>query len=109
MRDRTEVIRKLNDDLRVRGMGGRMVVTAGIAALRDHTLRKILQLVASFDGFDESNDPYGEHDFGQVCADGQVVFFKLDYYDNALYLHSPDPADPRVTQRVLTIMLSSEY
>jgi hypothetical protein len=109
MRDSTEVIRKLNDDLRVRGMGGRMVVTAGIAALGEHALRTILQLVASFDSFDESNDPYGEHDFGQVCADGQVVFFKLDYYDNELCLQSPDPADPRVTQRVLTIMLRSEY
>jgi hypothetical protein len=109
MRDRTEVIRKLNDDLRVRGMGGRMVVTSGIAALGDHTVRKILQLVASFDSFDESNDPYGEHDFGQVCADGQVIFFKLDYYDKTLSMYSPDPADSSVTDRVMTVMLSSEY
>jgi hypothetical protein len=34
------------------------------------------------------------------------VFFKIDYYDEALAMHSPDPADPNVTQRVMTLMLA---
>jgi Protein of unknown function (DUF3768) len=35
--------------------------------------------------------------------------FKIDYYDNDLNFHSPDPADPTVTERIITIMLADEY
>jgi hypothetical protein len=55
------------------------------------------------------NDPYGEHDFGALTVEDRKIFFKIDYYDRALAGGSPDPADPRVTTRVLTIMLAEEY
>ena len=35
--------------------------------------------------------------------------FKIDYYDQNLSMHSPDPADPAITQRVITIMLAEDY
>jgi hypothetical protein len=59
--------------------------------------------------FATPNDPHQEHDFGAFDADGQRVFFKIDYFDESLTYHSPDPADPSVTQRVITIMLAEEY
>ena len=52
---------------------------------------------------------YEEHDFGSFEAEGEKIFFKIDYYDRTLTHHSPDPADPTVTERVITIMLADEY
>src|SRR5664280_3436939 len=54
-------------------------------------------------------DPHEEHDFGSFQADGQTIFFKIDYFDKNLTYHSPDPSDPAVTERVITIMLADEY
>ncbi len=33
----------------------------------------------------------------------------MNYYDRATEMGSPDPADPAVTTRVLTIMRAGEY
>jgi hypothetical protein len=41
-------------------------------------------------------------------ADGQRIFFKIDYRDRSLLVHSPDAADASVTQRVITIMLADD-
>lgn len=39
----------------------------------------------------------------------QDYYWKIDYYDRNLEFHSPDPADPSATVRVLTIMRVDEY
>lgn len=62
-----------------------------------------------FASFEAENDPYGEHYFGALTIRGKKVFFKIDYFDRDLTYGSPDPADPSVTTRVLTIMLAEEY
>jgi hypothetical protein len=46
---------------------------------------------------------------GSFEADDAVIFFKIDYFDKDLACHSPDPTDPAVTERVITIMLAEEY
>jgi hypothetical protein len=102
-------IRLLNDNLRRHAVGGTVVVTQGLAALGAETKNAVLRAVATFDAFDPDNDPYEEHDFGALCVDGLSIFFKIDYYDPALEFHSPDPSDPSVTVRVLTVMLADEY
>jgi hypothetical protein len=72
-------------------------------------LARIVKTIAVYDDFCHANDPYGEHDFGSFEADGQRIFFKIDYLDKVLTYHSPDPSDPSVTERVIAIMLAEEY
>ncbi len=84
-------------------------MTRGIQDSGQDGVQKILAAVRNVDHFDPDNDPYGEHDFGSVVVDGINCFWKIDYYDKDLKYHSPDKSDPIVTQRVLTIMLASEY
>jgi hypothetical protein len=106
---KTARIRELNDQLRCKAIGGRIVITSGIEALGAEGMRAVLTAVARFDDFTEDNDPWGEHDCAVLTVDGRRIIFKHDYYDRDLQFHSPDASDPAVTARVLTIMLSEEY
>ena len=105
----TERIRDLNDALRKNLRQGHAVMTTGIAALGSEAVANIVKTIEVYDDFCHANDPHGEHDFGSFEADGHTIFFKIDYYDSTLTVHSPDPSDPAVTKRVITIMLAEEY
>lgn len=107
--DRTTQIRRLNDRFRRTGLGGKVLVTHGINDQGREFLAKCVRQMQLYDAFDESNDPYNEHDFGQMNIDGQKVFWKIDYYDHSMERGSPDPSDIERTTRVLTIMLAHEY
>jgi hypothetical protein len=107
--ERTDTIRRLNDELRQKGRGGAIVITTAIANLPNHIRSRLLAQVMRYNEFDPCNDPYREHDFGAFTIDQHCVFFKIDYFDETLTMHSPDPADPDVTRRVLTIMLAHEW
>ena len=108
--DTKSKIRALNDALRQGNVEqGMILVTSGISAMGEAFTAEALGSVARFDAFTADNDPYGEHDFGAMTIQGEKVFWKIDAYDLAMEAHSPDPTDPAVTKRVLTIMLSSEY
>jgi Protein of unknown function (DUF3768) len=109
MDTKTVRIRALNDSLRQNFAEGIAVMTPGIAALGGEAVARIVKTIAVFDDFHHANDPHQEHDFGAFDADGHKVFFKIDYYDESLTCHSPDPADPSVTKRVITVMLAEEY
>ena len=109
MTNQAQQIRALNDELRKYLIGGGAVITPGIAALGREAVDRIVKTIAVFDDFCHANDPYEEHDFGSFEAEGETIFFKIDYYDRTLTHHSPDPADPSVTERVITIMLADEY
>ena len=109
MTTKTETIRALNDELRQNLTIGTALITAGVAALGAEAVARIVKTIAVYDDFCHANDPYEEHDFGSFEVDDQTIFFKIDYYDKVLAFHSPDPADPSVTERVITIMLAEEY
>jgi hypothetical protein len=109
-------IRALNDAWRTEpwSMGSALadnslVVTRGVADHGNDFIDRAITAVRAFSDFNQGNDPYGEHDFGNFEIDGHELCFKIDYYDRSLEWGSPDPADPAVTRRVLTILLAEEY
>jgi len=101
----------LNDQFRIslNPNLGFVFTTQGIDALSEEDKVAIFKLVQEFDDFTLDNEPYGEHDFGEIEYQQQSIFWKIDYYDQSMTKHSPDKSDPDVTVRVLTILLASEY
>ena len=125
-REQTARIARLNDQARqAMGVACTAVATVGFRSLPEADQSCVRELIETFDAFDDDNDPHGERDFGTIfqLADGrwtterprlcederERVFWKLDYYDRELQFASEDAANPAVTRRVLTIMLSDEY
>ena len=88
---------------------GQHIMTSGVQALAPDELNELIRLVRDFDQFTSDNDPYAEHDFGRVTLSGKEFFWKIDYYDPTLTVHSVDPASPNATRRVMTLMKASEY
>ena len=104
-----ERVRALNDELRKTGAGGKTYLTPGIIAKGSDFIAKATAAVRSFDAFTDDNDPWQEHDCATLDVDGESVMFKIDYYDENMQFGSPDPADAKLTRRVLTLMLAEEY
>jgi Protein of unknown function (DUF3768) len=102
-------IRELNDAFRRTLVGGKVMMTAGFAALSPPMQGELIKRVRLFNDFAKGNDPHGEHDFGSIELNGVTVFWKVDYYNPTLTAGSDDPADNTKTTRVLTIMLAGEY
>ncbi len=99
----------LNDAFRKSFSGGKVMMTAGVDALPDMVKCAALHEVATFNGFNEDNDPHGEHDFGSFELCSRKFFWKIDYFDERCECGSENPSDPTKTTRVLTLMLASEY
>ncbi len=107
--ERSARIREHNDQARTSPRASTVYLTQGIIALGEQGVIAALRAVREFDAFDGGNDPYHEHDMGIIALGDETVLWKIDYYDLDHRFASPDPADPEVTSRVLTIMLASEY
>lgn len=102
-------IRHLNDLLRCKGMGGQVMITAGLDALGDVVVARVMQEIAAFTQFTDDNDPHRERDCATLTVEGARIIWKIDYFDRDLTFRSPNPADPAVTSRVMTVMLADEY
>jgi len=99
-------IRALNDAFRQSFTGGRVMMTAGVAALPDNVRCQVFEQVRSFDAFTADNDPHGEHDFGNFEVNGRKFFWKIDLYEEPGVKGADDLP---LTTRVLTIMLAEEW
>ena len=104
--ERVKKIAELNDAFRSSLAGGRVIITAGVAALDVDARIAVLKEVRAFTAFTSDNDPYYEHDFGSVSVSGHEFFWKIDLYEDAVV--KDEQGQPKVT-RVLTLMLAEEY
>jgi hypothetical protein len=105
----TAKIAALNDHARQTFRECRVVITQAVAQLVKDDVGRILDKVRKYNHFTPINDPFLEHDFGSIQLGEKTIFWKIDYYDLDLHMHSPDPSDEAVTVRILTIMLAEEY
>ena len=101
-------VARLNDALRCDGVGGMLLLSAGVVRLGHETLATILDAVRAYDDFTGTNDPAGDHDRGMVTWAGewfvwQVAVVQLDRCPGAL-----DPADTPIAVRVLSVSLDGE-
>ena len=88
---------------------GQVFCTANIMSLPKEEVNTIVERVSTYSDFDESNDPYGEHDFGSFSFRSDKVYWKIDYKNPNLEYqpeYTPDPKDPN---RILTILFSYEW
>jgi hypothetical protein len=109
MDQRTQRIRELNDRFRKGLVTVTVMMSPGVSDLSQEATARIIEAIAAFDDFCEADDPRGEHDLGAFEAEGHTVVFKIDCLDTHLKHQSPDPTDPVVTVRVMTIMFGHEY
>lgn len=107
--EKLEQIKHLNDLLRQKHIGGRIMITHGVQQLGTEDLKSLLGVIAEFDDFHDHNDPRGEHDCATLEFNGEKYIWKIDYYDLSLSFHSPDFSDPFITERVMTVMRLEEY
>jgi len=106
--DTADRIRALNDNFRTTFVGGRTVMTHGVAELPLDIRARLIIAVQSFNDFTPDNDPYGEHDFGSIEIEGETYFWKINYYAPDLRSGAENAALPEAA-RILTIMCADEY
>ena len=106
---KTARIRALNDQLRTESERWHRRHLPPAWPRSDRAVERIVKTIMVYDDFCQADDPHQEHDFGAFDAEDHRILFKIDYFDKSLTFHSPDAADPSVTERVITIMLAEEY
>ena len=99
----------INDNFRKSFIGGEVLLSAGISAMNLEDKANIVALVQNFDNFTPDNNPYSENDFGTFDYKGNKILWKIDYYDLNHKHMSEDPANPDITNRVLSILLAEEW
>ena len=115
MKSRTERIAELNDrcrlglDPQAKHMLSRGCLAAFASGFTAEGIAAIAELLESTRVYEFEPGDGRERDFGSFDFRGQRICFKIDYYDLALEFGSEDPADPSITTRVMTVMLTSDH
>ena len=65
--------------------------------------------LAEFKDWTPDIDPHGEHDYLSFDLCNREFAFIIQYYDLKMENASIDPANPSVTKRIGTLMLTHEW
>lgn len=107
---RRATIARLNDHLRSTSEDGWTYLSRGVATLPIAVKDEVIRAVRLFDAFNPDNDPLEEHDCAALTIGHCRIIWKIDYYPRDRTSRvDPDPADPAMCKRVMTIMLAEEY
>lgn len=106
--DYLEKIRALNDNFRLSGRGGIIVMSICVQSLSLKLKDKIFHKIVEYEFSEDDKYDDFEHDMGFFEVGSLSVVWKIDCLDLGLVYYSPNPLDPKVTCRVLTVMLTSE-
>lgn len=74
-------------------------------------INSAIAATGEFDTFNADNDPDGRHDFGAFEIGSKRMFWKIDLFEAGSHYHwgAETPDDPKKTERVLTIMMASDW
>jgi Protein of unknown function (DUF3768) len=97
--NRRAKIIELNDQLRTTFKGGRVQMTPGVYDLDAQLHGRAVYVMSKYSKFDDSS----EHDWGVFIFAGYSFEWRIEYRGKDGTGVSPDPADPEMTFRVLTL------
>lgn len=97
--DRRATIIALNDQLRTTFQVGRVQMTPSVYELDDRLRGRALAVLGGYNTFDADS----EHDWGTFIFAGFSFEWRIEYRATDGSGVSPDPANPQVTLRVLTL------
>jgi hypothetical protein len=101
--DRTKII-TLNDQLRTTFNGGRVQMSPAVGTLDPQLRGRALSALSRYNKFADG----GEHDWGVFIFAGYSFEWRIEYRAKEGIGVSPDPADPEMTFRVLTLYVVND-
>ena len=101
--------RKLNDRLRTTFKGGEVELSEGVKAFLEVDQEALFKEIRAFSGFNQSNDPFGDHHYCCVECEGYKYAVKIEAFDRRRKYGSVEPWNPKKTLRVMTIQKYDEY
>ena len=103
MCDRSKII-ELNDELRTTFKGGRVQMTPAVCMLDAQLRGRALSTLSRYNKFADGE----EHDWGVFIFAGFSFEWHIEYRAKEGAGVSPDPADPGMTFRVLTLYVVND-
>lgn len=104
--ERSARIRELNEATRRRPFEARIFVARRLTDLGGSIVPELVGMAMEYSDFDPETDPTGEHQSGTFDVRGLRVLWQIHYLDAKAEGLSPDPADPKVTSRMIAFKLA---